>query len=58
MKGVITIKENEDNIAEITELPIGVWTRPFKTDLENLLADDKSGLLDIKEYHACDRIHF
>lgn len=51
-------KEDEEDILEITELPVGEWTRNFKTDLEKLMQTEENGLLDMKEYHACDRIHF
>ena len=34
---------------EITELPIGKWTRDYKNFLEELAAKDE--IEDIKEYH-------
>lgn len=34
---------------EITELPIGVWTRNYKTFLEDLAQKDE--IDDIREYH-------
>lgn len=41
-----TISEDE---LEITELPIGKWTRDYKTFLEELMAKDE--IEEIREYH-------
>ena len=46
--GVYEILEEEDEI-EITELPIGKWTRDYKTFLEELA--QKEEIEDIREYH-------
>lgn len=57
MKGSYFI--NEEGDLEITELPIGKWTRDYKTFLEEL-ADPKNGewVDDIKEHHTENRVHF
>ena len=39
----------DDNILEITELPIGKWTRDYKNFLEELAL--KEEISDIREYH-------
>lgn len=57
-EGIIEEKEDEDNILEIFELPVGVWTRNFKDSLEKLMENEDLGITDMKEYHKCDRIHF
>lgn len=41
---------------EITELPIGKWTRDYKTFLEELVT--KEQIEDIREYHQENRVHF
>lgn len=46
----------DDTTLEITELPIGKWTRDYKTFLEELMA--KEELDNILEYHAENRVHF
>lgn len=38
-----------DDELEITELPIGKWTRDYKTFLEELMTKDE--IEDIREYH-------
>jgi DNA topoisomerase-2 len=50
---------NDDGDLEITELPIGKWTRDYKTFLEEL-ADPKNGEFvdDIREMHTENRVHF
>ena len=40
----------------ITELPIGKWTRDYKTFLEEL--SEKNEIDDIREYHQENRVHF
>ena len=45
-----------DTELEITELPVGTWTRAYKTWLEELA--DKSEIDDIREYHQENRVHF
>lgn len=37
MKGIMNIKEDDEDIVDITELPVGVWTRNFKTELEKIM---------------------
>ena len=46
----------EDDQLEITELPIGKWTRDYKNFLEELLV--KEVIEDIREYHQENRVHF
>jgi DNA topoisomerase-2 len=50
---------NENGELVITELPIGKWTRDYKTFLEEL-ADPKNGEIveDIRELHTENRVHF
>jgi len=58
IKGTFNIL-SEDTI-EITELPIGKWTRDYKNFLEELM-NPKEGepeIEDIREYHAGNRVHF
>lgn len=52
--GVYTIL-SEDEL-EIKELPIGKWTRDYKTFLEELAQKDI--IDDIREYHQENRVHF
>jgi DNA topoisomerase-2 len=49
----------DENTLEITELPIGKWTRDYKTFLEEL-ADTKNGEIidEIREHHTENRVHF
>ena len=44
------------DMLEITELPIGTWTRNYKNFLEEL--DQKEEVDDIREYHQENRVHF
>lgn len=45
-----------DDELEITELPIGKWTRDYKNFLEELVI--KEWVEDIREYHQENRVHF
>ena len=45
-----------DDELEITELPIGKWTRDYKNFLEELAQKDE--IDDIREYHEENRVHF
>lgn len=45
-----------DTQLEITELPVGKWTRDYKTFLEELA--QKEELDEIAEYHTENRVHF
>ena len=45
-----------DTELEITELPIGKWTRDYKTFLEELC--QKEIVEDFREYHQENRVHF
>ena len=57
-KYLVTGKYNviDDDEVEITELPIGKWTRDYKTFLEDLV--QKELVDDIREYHQENRVHF
>jgi len=59
VKGVYRIlgedEETSDEL-EITELPIGKWTRDYKNFLEELAAKDE--IEEIREYHQENRVHF
>ena len=46
----------EDDELEITELPIGKWTRDYKNFLEELAIKDE--IDEIREYHQENRVHF
>ena len=48
----------DDDILEITELPIGKWTRDYKSFLEDLAGKEPPEITDIREYHAENRVHF
>ena len=60
------IKIGEDKTVEITELPIHVWTRDYKTFLEKNHIDNKENqnskkdfeVEDIKEYHTDNKLSF
>lgn len=49
-------KKVSDTELEITELPIGKWTRDYKTMLEEMAV--KEEISDIREYHQENRVHF
>jgi DNA topoisomerase-2 len=46
----------DDTTIEITELPIGVWTRDYKTFLEKLMEEDE--IDEFREHHMENRVHF
>lgn len=50
----------DDTQLEITELPIGKWTRDYKEMLEEMAQDEKAGKIveNIREYHQQNRVHF
>lgn len=51
------IKEDEDsNLIEITELPIGLWTTAYKEYLDSLLGEEI--ISDFKEYHTEKKVNF
>ena len=52
---VLGDEETSDEL-EITELPIGKWTRDYKNFLEELAAKDE--IEEIREYHTENRVHF
>ncbi|CAH7676316.1 DNA topoisomerase II [Phakopsora pachyrhizi] len=53
--------EIDDETIEITELPVRVWTVPYKADLETMIiTTDKIPALikDYREYHTETTVHF
>lgn len=51
----------DDDTVSITELPIGLWTTPYKNFLEGLIYDKKSKsgiILDKKEYNSDYTVNF
>jgi DNA topoisomerase II len=52
----------DDDTMEITELPVGTWTTPYKTFLESFEVENSSGktgiLLDIKDHNDDEHINF
>lgn len=56
VRGVYRVLEEGGDELEITELPIGKWTRDYKTFLEELAAKDE--IDEIREYHQENRVHF
>jgi DNA topoisomerase II len=46
----------DDTELQITELPVGKWTRDYKTFLEELMKEEKVD--EIREYHSQNRVHF
>jgi DNA topoisomerase II len=54
VKGVYNILSDDE--FEITELPIGKWTRDYKNFLEELATKDE--VEEIREYHQENRVHF
>mmetsp|Transcript_48884 Transcript_48884/g.66571 ORF Transcript_48884/g.66571 Transcript_48884/m.66571 type:complete len:82 (+) Transcript_48884:2243-2488(+) len=46
----------DDDELEITELPVGTWTRVYKNYLEELAQKDEVD--EIREYHQENRVHF
>ena len=51
-----TFNRLDDNELEITELPIGKWTKDYKTFLEELTKENE--VSEIREYHKENRVHF
>ena len=56
MHGVYRVTEEGGDELEITELPIGKWTRDYKNFLEELATKDE--IEEIREYHQENRVHF
>lgn len=54
-EGILT-RGNKKNVAEITELPIGMWTNRFKETCEDLVLNKK--LKAIKNYSSTQDVHF
>lgn len=50
IKGSASARPEED-IIEITELPIGRWTRNYKTFIESMMVDNPL-VEDMREYHT------
>ena len=64
INGTLTLHEDDD-IIDITEIPLGKWTRDYKNFLEENHVDNKEGdkdsliqIEEIKEYHTQTAIHF
>lgn len=55
VKGIYSVIGEGDEL-EITELPVGKWTRDYKNFLEELAAKDE--IEEIREYHQDNRVHF
>ena len=56
LKGKFETKIDED-ILEITELPVGVWTRNYKSFIETLMTENPI-VEDFREYHTTQNVHF
>lgn len=54
VRGVYNVLSDDE--LEITELPIGKWTRDYKNMLEELAAKDE--IDEIREYHQENKVHF
>lgn len=50
------ILRSEDDILEITELPIQKWTKDYKVELEKML--EAGEIDDFAEKHTSSRVHF
>ena len=50
----------DEDAFEITELPIGKWTKDYKAFLESMVnpEEGEAELEDVKEYHTNNRVHF
>lgn len=46
------------NVAEITELPIGIWTEDYKTFLEDYIEKNPKVLKDYKSYYTTQHVRF
>ena len=46
----------DENVLSITELPVGKWTRDYKTFLEEMIANEE--VEDIREHHQENRVDF
>ncbi|GMH34212.1 hypothetical protein BSKO_02046 [Bryopsis sp. KO-2023] len=60
--GIINVDENNENLAEITELPIKKWTAPYAEFLEQLITPptekDEPILDDSKNFSTPASVHF
>lgn len=58
--GIARVDEKSDNIVEITELPIRMWTDDFKARLEDIIRGEKapSWIKDYKEFNDHKTVHF
>ncbi len=56
VKGKFELKD--DNWVEITELPVGKWTKDYKEFLEGLMEGEKAEINEIREHHTNNRVHF
>ena len=49
----------DDTQLQISELPIGKWTRDYKEMLEEMAQNEKDKIVEnIREYHQQNRVHF
>lgn len=55
-----TIRQVDATTVEITELPIKVWTQPFKEKLEEIMKGEKtpSWIKDYVDYNSPTKVHF
>lgn len=58
--GVWNVSEEANGFRtlEITELPVGSWTQPYKDFLEGLVDQEKGGIKEFREYHTDTTVHF
>ena len=56
VRGIYESNPAED-LLSITELPIGKWTRPYKSSLEEMMKDPPL-IDDLREYHTTRYVHF
>jgi DNA topoisomerase-2 len=54
--GIYNVAEEEEDSLEITELPVGKWTRDYKNFLEELATAEE--IDEIREHHKENRVHF
>lgn len=57
VKGKYRARVNED-ILEITDLPIAKWTRAYKSFLETLAVEQDTEIEDFKEFHTTNAVRF
>lgn len=55
-RGTFEVDESED-VLRITELPIKMWTRKYKDNLEKMIRDEEL-IEDFTEHHTIKKVHF